>query len=127
MSSASTIWLEFLGRGVSETFYDVKGIRTRVLEAGPPSAHPLVMLHGTGGHAETYHRNIGPLSEHFRVYAIDMIGHGYTDQDFATLLLLQAKASGIELQPENVEIGDGLSAESGSMNDGRSTVSLRNR
>jgi 3-hydroxyisobutyrate dehydrogenase len=40
-----------------------------------------------------------------------LIGHGYTDQDVATLLLLQAKASGIELQPENVEIGDGLSAE----------------
>ncbi|MDQ1489143.1 MAG: 2-hydroxy-6-oxonona-2,4-dienedioate hydrolase, partial [Actinomycetota bacterium] len=74
MSNASTIWLEFLGRGVSETFYDVNGIRTRVLEAG--SGHPLVMLHGTGGHAETYYRNLGPLSEHFHVYSIDMIGHG---------------------------------------------------
>ena len=37
-----------------------------------------------------------------------LIGNGYTDQDFSTLLLLQAKASGIELKPENVEIGDGL-------------------
>ena len=27
----------------------------------------------------------------------------------STLLLLQAKASGIELKPENVEVGDGLS------------------
>lgn len=80
MSTASSIWLEFVGRGVSETFYDVKGICTRVLEAGSPTSHPLIMLHGTGGHAETYHRNIGPLSEHFRVYAIDMIGHGYTDR-----------------------------------------------
>ena len=31
------------------------------------------------------------------------------DQDFSQLLLLQAKASGIELKPENVEVGDGLS------------------
>ena len=30
------------------------------------------------------------------------------DQDFSTLLLLQAKASGIELKSENVEVGDGL-------------------
>jgi len=37
-----------------------------------------------------------------------LIGHGY-DQDFSQLLLLQAKASGIELKPENVEVGDGLS------------------
>jgi len=38
-----------------------------------------------------------------------MIGHGMTDKDFSTLLLMQAKASGIELKPENVQVGDGLS------------------
>lgn len=37
-----------------------------------------------------------------------LIGNGY-DQDFSQLLLLQARASGVELKPENVEIGDGLS------------------
>ena len=37
-----------------------------------------------------------------------MIGHGY-DQDFSQLLLLQAKASGIELKSENQTISDGLS------------------
>jgi 3-hydroxyisobutyrate dehydrogenase len=37
-----------------------------------------------------------------------LIGHGY-DQDFSQLLLLQAKASGIELAPENVKVSDGLS------------------
>ena len=37
-----------------------------------------------------------------------LIGHGY-DQDFSQLLLLQAKASGIELKSENVNVGDGLS------------------
>jgi len=36
-----------------------------------------------------------------------LIGNGY-DQDFSQLLLLQAKASGMELQPENVDVGDGL-------------------
>jgi 3-hydroxyisobutyrate dehydrogenase-like beta-hydroxyacid dehydrogenase len=38
-----------------------------------------------------------------------MIGYGMTEQDFATLLLMQARASGIDLKPENVEVGDGLS------------------
>jgi 3-hydroxyisobutyrate dehydrogenase len=37
-----------------------------------------------------------------------LIGHGY-DEDFSQLLLLQARASGVELKPENVEVGDGLS------------------
>ena len=36
-----------------------------------------------------------------------LIGHGY-DQDFSQLLLLQAKASGVELKSENVDVGDGL-------------------
>jgi 3-hydroxyisobutyrate dehydrogenase len=36
-----------------------------------------------------------------------LIGHGY-DQDFSQLLLLQARASGVELKAENVEVGDGL-------------------
>jgi 3-hydroxyisobutyrate dehydrogenase-like beta-hydroxyacid dehydrogenase len=39
-----------------------------------------------------------------------MIGHGMTEQDFATLLVMQAKASGVDLKPENKEVGDGLSS-----------------
>jgi 2-hydroxy-6-oxonona-2,4-dienedioate hydrolase len=73
---SETAWQHLMGYGVKENYYDVAGTRTRVLEAG--EGHPLLLLHGTGGHAETYLRNIGPLSRHFRVLAVDMIGHGYT-------------------------------------------------
>ena len=38
-----------------------------------------------------------------------MIGNGMTEEDFSTLLLMQAKASGLQLKPENVQVGDGLS------------------
>ena len=38
-----------------------------------------------------------------------MIGHGMTEQDFAALLVMQARASGLELQPENRAVDDGLS------------------
>jgi 3-hydroxyisobutyrate dehydrogenase len=37
-----------------------------------------------------------------------MINHGLTEEDFSALIRMQAKASGIELQSENKEIGDGL-------------------
>jgi len=50
-----------------------------------------------------------PLAALTRDLIQQMIGHGMTEQDFATLLVMQAKASGIELSPENVKVGDGLS------------------
>jgi len=37
-----------------------------------------------------------------------MIGSGLSEQDFAALLLQQARSSGIELKPENASVGDGL-------------------
>ena len=73
----SSIWNEFQGVSLKQTWYDAGGIRTRVIEAGTGS--PLFLLHGTGGHAEAYSRNIAAHAEHFRVIAYDMVGHGYTD------------------------------------------------
>jgi 3-hydroxyisobutyrate dehydrogenase len=51
-----------------------------------------------------------PLTSLTRDLLQQMIGHGMTEQDFSTLLLEQAKASGLELKPENVQVGDGLSS-----------------
>jgi len=50
-----------------------------------------------------------PLAALTRELIQQMIGHGMTEQDFATLLVMQARASGVDLKPENVEVGDGLS------------------
>jgi 3-hydroxyisobutyrate dehydrogenase len=50
-----------------------------------------------------------PLTSLTRDMVQTLIGHGYADQDFSTLLLLEAKAAGIELKPENAAVGDGLS------------------
>lgn len=38
-----------------------------------------------------------------------LIGSGYQDTDFAALIELQARASNLELEPENADLGDGLS------------------
>jgi 3-hydroxyisobutyrate dehydrogenase-like beta-hydroxyacid dehydrogenase len=50
-----------------------------------------------------------PLASATRDLIQSMIGQGWSGQDFATLLLQQAEASGIKLKPENEEVGDGLS------------------
>jgi 3-hydroxyisobutyrate dehydrogenase-like beta-hydroxyacid dehydrogenase len=50
-----------------------------------------------------------PLAAATRDLIQSLIGRGWTEQDFATLLLQQAQASGIELKPENVDVKDGLS------------------
>ncbi|SAL68677.1 alpha/beta hydrolase [Caballeronia udeis] len=72
-----SVWAQLAGVPFAQSYYDVKGIRTRVLEAG--EGEPLILLHGTGGHADGYLRVIGKLAERFHVYALDMLGHGYTD------------------------------------------------
>lgn len=71
-----SVWLRLLGTEVQQRYYDADGVPTRVIEAG--SGPPLILLHGTGGHAEAYQRNIAELSRDFHVYAVDMIGHGFT-------------------------------------------------
>ena len=73
----SSIWNELRGVDFRQTFRNADGIRTRVIEAG--SGYPLFLLHGTGGHAEAYSRNIAAHAQHFRVIAFDMVGHGFTD------------------------------------------------
>jgi 3-hydroxyisobutyrate dehydrogenase-like beta-hydroxyacid dehydrogenase len=50
-----------------------------------------------------------PLSALTRDLLQQMIGRGMAEEDFSTLLLMQARNSGLELKPENVKVGDGLS------------------
>jgi 2-hydroxy-6-oxonona-2,4-dienedioate hydrolase len=73
-----SIWNELAGVSFKQYYLDANGIRTRIIEAG--EGEPLFLLHGIGGHAEAYARNIASLSKQFRVFCIDMIGHGYTEK-----------------------------------------------
>lgn len=78
-TSFSSVWADLRGCPFSQDWLDVGGVRTRVLSAGDASLPPLILLHGTGGHAEAYARNLGAHAEHFRTLSVDMIGHGWTD------------------------------------------------
>ncbi len=50
-----------------------------------------------------------PLTALTHSIVMEGIGLGYAEQDFAALLTKQARASGREIEPENIEVGDGLS------------------
>ncbi len=62
----------------------VNNIKTHYLEAG--SGYPVIMLHSGeyGANARnSWEYNIDALAQYFRVYAIDMLGYGFTDKLFS--------------------------------------------
>jgi pimeloyl-ACP methyl ester carboxylesterase len=69
----SSIWVDLLG---AEVRFAGRRHRTRVISAGDGPA--LVLLHGVGGHAEAWSRNVLRLGQRFRVLAIDLLWHGYS-------------------------------------------------
>jgi pimeloyl-ACP methyl ester carboxylesterase len=71
----TSLWIDLLGAQVR--YYDAAGVRTRSIEYG--SGTPVVLLHGVGGHAEAFARNVVPLGATFDARAIDYYGHGLTD------------------------------------------------
>ncbi len=75
-----SIWADLRGVSFTQGWIDAEGISTRYLRAGDPSKPTLICLHGVGGHAEAYVRNLKAHAEHFDVWAIDMVGHGWTDK-----------------------------------------------
>lgn len=78
VSEYESIWSDLQGVPFSQGYLDVAGVRTRYLHAGDESGPVLVLLHGSGGHAEAYVRNLEAHAQHFSTWAIDMLGHGYT-------------------------------------------------
>ncbi len=74
----TSVWSDLNQVEFSQGFIDAGGYRTRYLHAGDSSKPPLVLLHGITGHAEAYVRNLQSHAEHFDVWAIDFIGHGYS-------------------------------------------------
>jgi len=80
MSVHESVWSDLQGVSFTQGYLDAQGVRTRYLHAGDPSKPALVLLHGSGGHAEAYVRNLEAHAEHFSTWSIDMLGHGYTDK-----------------------------------------------
>jgi 2-hydroxy-6-oxonona-2,4-dienedioate hydrolase len=75
-----SLWTALREVAFCQSWIDVGGIRTRYAEAGSTDRPVLLMLHGTGGHWETFARNLAAHSPHFRCVAPDMVGNGFTDK-----------------------------------------------
>ncbi len=69
--------------GLEAKFVDVQGIKTRYYEKG--QGEPFLLLHGggfgssNGNSANMWSKNIPGLSERFRVFAVDKLAAGMTD------------------------------------------------
>ena len=73
-SDSQSLWVNLMG----STVRVVEGarFRTRVIEAG--SGDGLILIHGVGASAEVYAKDIMNLAQHFHVYAVDALYHGYS-------------------------------------------------
>ncbi len=63
---------------IEEHTRTIGGYSTYFLAAG--SGRPLVLVHGVGGSSLTFRWNLEELSEYFRVYALDLPGHGKSEK-----------------------------------------------
>ena len=104
MAEHESVWSDLQGVPFVQGYLDAGGVRTRYLHAGDPTKPALILLHGSGGHAEAYVRNLEAHAEHFSTWSIDMLGHGYTDKpghpleisDYVAHLLAFLDTLGIE-------------------------------
>jgi len=76
----ASIWSDLTKVPFTQGYLDAGGIRTRYLSAGSRDKPLLILIHGTGGHAEAYGRNLAAHAEHFWTFSIDLVGHGWSDK-----------------------------------------------
>lgn len=65
----------------SSSFVRANGIKTHFVHAG--RGEPVVLVHGGGPGASGLHnwgKNIDALAKHFEIFALDLVGYGYTDK-----------------------------------------------
>ena len=74
--------LSHSGMDVSQDFkfsnvvIDDRGNFVRMIELGDKSKQTMVLIHGYGGSAIMFWKIFKPLSEHFHLYVLDVIGMG---------------------------------------------------
>ena len=71
-----SIWNELSGINFKQYFVDADGVSTRIVEAG--EGEPLILFMVLAVTLRHMPEILRPLSKHFRVIVLDMLGHGYT-------------------------------------------------
>ncbi|GAA4658346.1 alpha/beta fold hydrolase [Gordonia humi] len=75
-----SVWTHLRELEFRQGYADIDGVRTRFVEAGSSDKPDVIMLHGTGGHWETFAPNLAALAEHYHCVAVDMVGNGFSDK-----------------------------------------------
>jgi pimeloyl-ACP methyl ester carboxylesterase len=65
--------------GVRHEYVDAGGLRTHVALAGPDDAPPVLLVHGWPQSWWAWRQVIPTLAERFRVIAVDLRGHGWSE------------------------------------------------
>jgi pimeloyl-ACP methyl ester carboxylesterase len=81
---------------------------THVIASGPKEATPLALLHPAGGGGVIWVRNVGPLSQYYRTYAIDTISE--TNKSLLTRPI-RIRRQRQEFTDWMVDLFDGLNVE----------------
>ncbi len=102
--------MEFLNNSVlGSTFTRYKTPAYVNLDFAPTFTPPLLLKDFDLGHEAARELEVPmPVAAAAQQVVQALIGHGYTDVDFAALIELQAKASGLEIEPESAPVSDGL-------------------
>jgi 3-hydroxyisobutyrate dehydrogenase len=102
--------MEFLNNSVlGSTFTRYKTPAYVNLDFAPTFTPPLLLKDFDLGHEAA--RELGvpmPVAAAAQQVVQALIGNGYIDVDFAALIALEAKLSGLELEPEGAPVSDGL-------------------
>jgi 3-hydroxyisobutyrate dehydrogenase len=102
--------MEFLNNSVlGSTFTRYKTPAYVNLDFSPTFTPPLLAKDFDLGYQAA--RELGvpmPVASAAQQVVQGLIGNGYSDVDFASLIELQARASGLELEPETAPVSDGL-------------------
>jgi 3-hydroxyisobutyrate dehydrogenase-like beta-hydroxyacid dehydrogenase len=103
-------FLDFINKSVmGSVFTRYKSPALVNLNFAPTFTPPLLRKDlDLGLHAADREGVAMPLTALTREIVQSLIGRGHVEDDFATLLLQQADASGLKLKPEDAEVDDGL-------------------
>lgn len=73
----NSLWVDLLGAQVR---YRGREFKTRTIEMGEQNEKKLILIHGVGGHAEAYARNLRRLGENYHAISIDLLWHGLSSK-----------------------------------------------
>lgn len=93
---------DWAGEFAEGDFIELSGRRTHFVERG--QGVPLLLIHGFNLDWHTWTKNIEPLADHFRVFALDLWGQGFSTREpleygyalFAEQVEMSMAALGIE-------------------------------